>query len=188
MRSGILVGTSAVLAVVWLCWPTAPSAPGADRIGDPARVRTTLLAPPPPPPPPPRADDDDAPRLPVRSLHDDCGLPATAHCAGSDCVLMLAGPDLDRFTGWMQLALQSPGLALATASRQVGMPDTTCATTLRGLDADLRILALEAPDGAELWCAAPQGLEALCDRAARGQPRPWHGSFLDSPRVLQFDR
>jgi len=128
-----------------------------------------------------RAPDAQAFLQRAAAAEQACGLGAEPVCEGSDCVLLMEAPDLDRLLGWARMAWRSPRFVASAAARDLGVPPPwiPCGAALGALQADT--LTVERPGEAELWCtgAGPTGKvpRDLCE--AEAQRRFGRGGFTE---------
>lgn len=100
-----------------------------------------------------------------------CDLPIRTRCDGDACAGLLVAPDLDRLWGWARLVWTSPRFVATTAGRELGVPlaGMPCSGAVEELVSAPNahgVLAIEHPDGTEVWCAVsgdPARALALCD-------------------------
>lgn len=103
-----------------------------------------------------------------RALHEGCDLPVESICDGNDCVILLHAPDLDGFSGWIDMATESPRFVVTTAARDLGFEPawTPCGAAIG--DIPNEILMIELSSGQQLWCAGTNGHNwaGVCDAYA----------------------
>lgn len=143
----------------------------------------------------------------TEAVRDRCGLQPHTACQGSTCASIVEGPDLDRFSGWLQISLQSPRFVFSTIVRDLGLPAALlpCGQAIGALAGEhdpsgappSQTVALELPDGTEIWCtSADQGdapgaaarIAALCDTIATRRVGPHAARFAtEGLRRLSFE-
>ncbi len=133
--------------------------------------------------------DRFAPR--VREVAEACDLSVEPHCEGARCVAIVPARDLDRFRGWLSMAVDSPGFVLGIIARDLGLPDaaSSCAGAIGALGG--QVLSLDLADGNELWCTADGPFDAttrrLCHEAGRDRVGAEAARFEDpGTRRLSF--
>ena len=187
MKRGLLVGGAAILVLgLWRLprpgtEPAAPTlevrAPGIEHAVVPPR-RGSSRGPASPEEPSRAAQAYDTV---VRA----CGFEMEERCVASGCGAVVAMPDLDRFDGWVELAMTQPGVVLGTAARDVGLPVgwSACGEALLGSP---EVMAAKVGFREELWCVGDRG---ACDEAAseRFGWRGFSGQARLTRRVFRLD-
>ncbi|MEO0605022.1 MAG: hypothetical protein AAF211_26565 [Myxococcota bacterium] len=122
-----------------------------------------------------------------------CDLPLVPRCDGSRCAAVVESPDLDVFTGWLEIATDRPGLVMSTVLRDAGIDPswTPCGRALDQL-ADMPIYSVADPEtDREWWCTvdARDGTDArdLCDALVSDRiSTTFDGFAARPPRQLRF--
>ncbi len=206
-RPKLLAGGLATAGVVLLLGVLFIERPSR-REDVPPRAPTILVKPTRDLPPAPRRAADPPPedgRDPqfrrefasrTTDIREACDLPLEMRCDSSGCAAVVESPDLDVFTGWLQILTDRPGLVASTLLRDAGV-DPSLLPCGRALDrlGDQPIYSVTDPDtGREWWCTAggpaPHAHpRSLCDEVvAEQRGAPFAGFSVSEPRQLQFRR
>ena len=160
--------------------PTEDPTPAPTEIPNPA------------PAPSPR---DAAYQARVADVAGGCGLEAVPRCGEGACVAVMAMPDLDRVTGWLELGMRHPTFVASTVARDLGVPPRTlpCGAAVSALVGEGTVRAVELDDGREVWCASdgdPDEAGALCDGLVQDVLHIDAAARFTDPalRRLEFDR